>query len=109
MHSLLQSNKTSTDALCKEYGVARLEAFGSVTSGNFDDTRSDVDFVAHFADKSPGYATRYLRFAEALEKLLGRRVDVITPNSISNPYFRDSVDETREVIYEEGRSEWLMV
>ncbi|MGE3798660.1 MAG: nucleotidyltransferase domain-containing protein, partial [Thermomicrobiales bacterium] len=31
--------------LCEEYGVARLEIFGSAVSGEFDPERSDVDFL----------------------------------------------------------------
>lgn len=41
----------------------------------------------------------YLHFAEALEALVGRSVDLITDGSIRNPYFQEEVDETWQPIY----------
>lgn len=79
--------------------------FGSATSAAFDAAESDLDVIVQFADTSPGYADRYLDFAEALEKLFGRDVDLMTERSILNPYFRPSVDSTREVIYDRRREE----
>jgi uncharacterized protein len=91
--------------ICEQHGVTRLELFGSATGPAFDKDSSDFDFIATFADTSPGthYGFRFLDFAETLEAELGRKVDVITQGSIRNPYFRQSVDETRTVIFEAGR------
>jgi hypothetical protein len=97
--------KAKLHALCRTYGVERLELFGSATSEAFDVATSDLDFIVQFADTSPGYADRYLDFAEALEELFGRDVDLVTERSISNPYFRKSVDATREVVYDRRREE----
>jgi len=65
--------------LCRTYGVERLEAFGSAVTEEFDDEASDLDFVVRFADRSSGYADRYLDFAQALEELFGRDVDRTDP------------------------------
>jgi predicted nucleotidyltransferase len=87
-------------ALCRRYGVRRLDLFGSAATGAFDPETSDLDFVATFADtRVPGYADRYLDFADALEALFGRPVDVLTENMIRNPYFRQAVDATRQPVY----------
>lgn len=87
-------------ALCREYGVLRLDVFGSAAKGTFDPETSDLDFVASFADrKNLDYADRYFDFAEALEALFGRHVDLITEQGIKNPYFREEVDETRRRVY----------
>jgi len=101
----IQAHKAELHALCREYGVERLELFGSATSEAFDAASSDLDFIVRFADTSSGYADRYLDFAEALEELFGRDVDLVTERSISNPYFRKSVDVTREVVYDRRREE----
>jgi len=101
----IQAHKAELHALCREYGVERLELFGSATSEAFDAASSDLDFIVRFADTSSGYADRYLDFAEALEELFGRDVDLVTERSISNPYFRKSVDATREVVYDRRREE----
>jgi predicted nucleotidyltransferase len=88
-------------SLCERYGVLRLDIFGSAARGSFDPTASDLDFVAFFADRtSPDYVDRYLDFADALEVLFGRPVDLLTERSIRSPFFRRAVDRDRETIYE---------
>ena len=90
------------------YGVERLEVFGSAATGAFDEEASDVDFVVLFSEevrRSPGYADTYLELAWDLEELLERDVDLVTERSIQNPYFRDSVDSSRQVIYEKRSQE----
>ena len=102
MNGLIEQYRDVIRALCQQYGVRRLDLFGSAATGAFDATTSDLDFVATFADtRSPGYADRYLGFAEALETLFGRSVDVITERSIRNPYFRQAVEASRQPIYDE--------
>jgi predicted nucleotidyltransferase len=102
MNGLIQQHRDAIRALCQTYGVRRLDLFGSATTGAFDPATSDLDFVATFGDtRSPGYADRYLGFAEALEALFGRSVDVITERSIRNPSFRQAVDASRQPICDE--------
>jgi len=48
-----------------------------------------------------GYADAFLDFAEALEKLFGRNVDLLTERMIRSPHFRAAVDATRQVVYED--------
>jgi hypothetical protein len=98
--SHIQAHKAELHALCRAYGVERLELFGSAPSEAFDAAASDLDVTVPFADTSSGYADRYLDFAEALEELFDRDVDLVTERSISNPYFRKTVDSTREVVYD---------
>lgn len=96
----LEGKREAIAALCREYGVLRLDVFGSAAKGTFNPETSDLDFIASFAGRDvPGYATRYLRFAEALEELLGRPVDLITEQGVKNPYFREEVDETRRRVH----------
>ncbi len=102
MNGLIEQQRDAIRALCQQYGVRRLDLFGSAATGAFDEETSDLDFVATFADtRSPGYADRYLGFAEALETLFGRPVDVITERAIRNPYFRQAVEASRQPIYDE--------
>lgn len=102
MNALIADNLEAIRALCLRYGVRRLDLFGSATSDRFDQATSDLDFVAAFSDtRTPGYAFRYIDFADALEALLGRSVDVVTERSIKSPYFRASVDASRQRIYGE--------
>ena len=102
VNSLIEQHREAIRALCETYGVRRLDLFGSAATGAFDAATSDLDFVATFADtRSAGYADRYLGFAEALETLFGRSVDVITERSIRNPYFRRAVEASRQPVYDQ--------
>lgn len=88
--------------LCERHGVASLDLFGSGTTDEWKPTDSDLDFVVAFRpDANRRLAKRYLGLAEDLEALFGRPVDLITPASIRNPYFRERVDATRSRIYAE--------
>jgi len=106
MIAILEKKRTEVAALCRQFGVERLDVFGSAATGSFDAGASDFDFVVKFSDTSPGsYADRYLDFAEALERLLGRRVDLLTERSVKSPVFRKAVESTRQPVYERAREE----
>ena len=101
MISMLADSRPDLARLCEQHGVKRLAAFGSAVSGHFDPATSDFDFVVAFTDTvSSDYADRYLDFAEALERLLGRKVDLVTERSIRRPSFRRAIEAAHEVIYE---------
>jgi predicted nucleotidyltransferase len=97
---LLTDNRDAIADLCRRYGVESLDVFGSAATGAFDERTSDVDFIARFADMSPGIANRYLDFVETLEELLGRPVDVMFDGPITNPFLRRSVEASRERVFE---------
>jgi predicted nucleotidyltransferase len=102
MIGLIEEHRAEITALCRQYGVLRLDVFGSAATGAFNATTSDLDFIATFADtEKPGYARRYLAFAEALEALFGRPVDLLTEGSIRSPYFRQTIEATRQQIFVE--------
>jgi hypothetical protein len=100
MHTMLEQHHAELGRLCAVHGVRRLAVFGSAARGDFDPERSDVDFYVEFADThSPGYADRYLDFALAVERLLGRPVDLVTARSLANPYFERSLRADEVELY----------
>lgn len=109
MESKLAQKLVDVAALCRRFGVARLEVFGSASTGGFDPLSSDYDFIARFAPQ-PGVsmARRFLGLSEGLEALLERRVDLMTDRPIENPYLRAAVDATRLTVYDESSSEALV-
>lgn len=102
MIDLITANHQSITDLCRTYCIRKLEVFGSAATGAFDPARSDIDFIVDLGGYEPGVTRRFLRFADALESLLGRKVDLITEEQIQNPYFRSSVNHSREVVHEAG-------
>jgi predicted nucleotidyltransferase len=102
MIDLIEEHRAEIDALCRQFGVLRLDLFGSAAAGAFNAATSDLDFIATFAGtEKPGYARRYLAFAEALEALFSRPVDLLTEPMIRNPYFRQAVEATRQPVFVE--------
>ena len=65
------------------------------------------DFLVEMADRQPNaaYARRYLDFADELERLFARRVDLVTEQAVRNPYLRREMVATRELVYGESREE----
>ena len=73
-------------AFCRRHHILRLRFFGSVLREDFTPT-SDVDVIVEFEPGHvPGLA--FFELQDELSALLGRRVDLNTPNSLSR-YFRD--------------------
>jgi predicted nucleotidyltransferase len=97
MNPIIEAKKPEIIALCRQYGVIRLDLFGSATGPNWDPDRSDFDFVVDFANRGPGIFVRFIDFGDAMEQLLGRRVDLVSEKRMK-ARFRQSVDETREAL-----------
>lgn len=100
MIPLISDNLKAIAALCEQFGMVKLELFGSATTDRFDPATSDLDFIVDLGGYEPGVNRRYIHFAWALEELLGHDVDLLTDANIRNPYFREAVDEQRVTIYE---------
>jgi hypothetical protein len=84
--------RSSLPTLRREYGVKRIGVFGSAVSGHLSD-KSDIDLVVEF-ERPIGF--RFLDLAEDLEELLGRKVDILTPdgmNSIRVPSVAENIRE----------------
>lgn len=86
--------------LCDEYGIVRLEVFGSFASGDAGDT-SDVDLLVTFRD-GVSLGLRYLDLRSGLADILGREVDLHERTSVeasANKYFRKYALEHVEQLY----------
>ena len=97
VHEVVESKRRQIQALCRDLPVRRLDVFGSAASGSFDTDTSDVDVLVEF-EEGPDFDS-YFALKEGLEEILGRPVDVVTPSGLANPYFRQDVMRTRELIY----------
>ncbi len=101
MIKFIQENLSSIEQFCLTYRVKRLELFGSaVDAGRFDRQTSDIDFLVEFLPlKSDEHADCYFGLLEAIEGLLDRHVDLVMPKAVKNPYFLESINKGREVLY----------
>ncbi len=76
-------------------------AFGSSVSGNFDFNKSDIDLLVEIDIPDPvEKGEKILSLWDKLELFFKRKVDLLTNPNIRNPYLRQSVDESKVLIYE---------
>ena len=101
MIPLIEQHLEAIRALCREFGVARLEVLGSAATGDFDPASSDVDFIVEYPpDYDFGlWLTRYFELKERLETLLGRPVDLVMAGAMRKPRFIESANESRRLLY----------
>lgn len=96
----IEARRADIAHLCAQFGVRRLELFGSASTGAFDRARSDLDFLVEF-----GAAPRltpfeqYFGLKESFERLFGREVDLVMAGAPQNPYFLKSLNESRRLLY----------
>jgi uncharacterized protein len=82
---LLAPHRTAILRMAARYGAREVRVFGSVARGSAGPA-SDIDFLVDFVPSSKARSTlRALDMAMELERLLGRRVDVVTESSL--PWF----------------------
>lgn len=103
MHPDIAGKHPDLVALCRRYGVARLEVFGSAAGGaGFDPGRSDADFLVSFMPTSRDDLAGFADFKDALEMLLGRPVDLVEREAIEasrNYIRRRNILAEAEVVY----------
>jgi len=101
MVAIIKEKIQEIEALCKQYGVTKLELFGSAATGEFDEATSDLDFLVEFERPGPmGAFDQFFGLLDALETLFRRAVDLVELQCVSNPYFLDQVNKHREVVYD---------
>ena len=101
MHADIDNHQRELSELCRRFGVARLEVFGSAARGtDFDPRRSDIDFLVTFTPENRLTPLKqFFDLAWALERLLGRPVDLIEESAVQNPYIRAGIERSREAAY----------
>jgi hypothetical protein len=103
MHAAIAEKRKDLIALCRRYGVERLELFGSAARGaDFDPARSDADFLVTFSSRTRDDLSAFADFREGLEALLGRPVDLAEREAIEasrNTIRRRRILSEAEAIY----------
>lgn len=96
---MIERNIVKIHDLCAKHKVRRLFAFGSVVTNRFK-SDSDVDFIVDFNGvELYDYADNYFELKYSLENLFKRDVDLLEDKAINNPYLRQSIDSTKQLIY----------
>lgn len=97
---LVKSRSDELARLCSQFHVRRLELFGSAAREDFDEGRSDLDFLVEFESMDPrGHCDSYFGLLFALRDLFTRKVDLVEMDGVKNPYVRASIERSRTPIY----------
>jgi uncharacterized protein len=91
--------KDAAAMACREFGVQRLDVFGSVAR-QCAGPDSDVDLLVEFREPDRNPARRFFGLLHRLETLLGCEIDLLTASSVRNPYFQQRILRERIPIYE---------
>jgi hypothetical protein len=99
MQGLIKDKLEELKKLCQDYDVKTMHVFGSVCTDKFND-KSDIDILILFKYISiEKYTDNYFELHYKLEELFNRKIDLLTENSLSNPYFIESIEETKQLLY----------
>ena len=81
--------------------VDKIYFFGSVLSPLFNEDTSDVDVLVEVADLPPEErGENLIALWDDLEALFGRKVDLLTENSLRNPFLKKEVERTKKLFYD---------
>lgn len=83
---------------CRRWKIAELSLFGSVLRDDFRPD-SDIDVLVEFGPEASWSAFDWVEMKEELERMLGRRVDLVSKRGLRNPFRRHAILRNREIIY----------
>jgi predicted nucleotidyltransferase len=86
--------------VCRRRGVGWAALVGSSTQPDPAVLPRDVDLLVEFGPDSEGLGSRYMALVEDLERLTGRKVDIIERDAVRNPFMQAEFERTQVVLYE---------
>lgn len=95
MNDLVSKHQQEIKRICQESGISYLAVFGSEARGKARED-SDVDLLVEFRD-TPGLIG-FIRIKQQLEKILDRKVDLVTRKGLSK-YIGPNVTKDARQIY----------
>lgn len=100
MHPSIEASREQIAALCRIYGVRRLEVFGSALRQDFDVRSSDIDVAVEFEPLPQNDGLRrYFDFKTQLESLLKRPVDLVELRAMENTRLKRIIERTKVPVY----------
>ena len=90
--------KEAIDAFCSKWSITELALFGSVLRDDFRQD-SDIDVLVTFADGTHWSGYDVVDMIEELKAIFGRDVDFVEKPAIRNPFRRQEILRTAQVVY----------
>lgn len=99
--TLIRERYTDFVDLCRSHKVDKIYAFGSSITDQFDPKTSDIDIVVTVDIDDPvDRGEALISLWDKLEALFKRKVDLLTEDSIRNPYLKSNINRTKKLIYD---------
>lgn len=74
-------------------------AFGSFLTAEFN-SNSDIDMIVDFEEiDMKDYVDNYFDLKFSLQEIFKRSVDLLEEQAIKNPYFKQELNLTKELVY----------
>jgi hypothetical protein len=96
--------ETLTDQIadfCRRWEIVEFSLFGSVLREDFGPD-SDIDVLVTCADDARHTLFDGMHMKDELERIFGRKVDLLQERWVTNPYRRRAVLRSKEVVYAAG-------
>jgi len=101
MNRIISENMDKIRELCRQHRVKSLYLFGSAVTDDQFTGNSDIDLLVRFDSKYfKGISKTYFNLIGELEKTFNKNVDLVTEDSLKNPYFIESVNQHKVLLYE---------
>ena len=95
----LEKYITEIKRLCSTHKVRHLYVFGSALTDRFN-AGSDIDFIVDFEPIEVGsYADNYFDLKFSLQDILQKPIDLLEERALKNPYFKESINRQKALIY----------
>jgi len=99
MALILENKFYALRQICQQYEIEKMYLFGSALTDQFG-PQSDIDILISFKDiPFERYTDNFFELHTALEELFGRKVDLVTERSLSNPILTKTIESTRQLLY----------
>ncbi len=102
----IEAKRAEIVALCRCFGVFRLDLFGSSTIGAFDPLTSDYDFLVAYPE-GYDYGPWYGQFQDLQGEpswAMPARVDLIEDRKVGKASVREGIERSRVVIFDAAQA-----
>lgn len=95
---MVQVPQEQIQAFCRRWKVREFALFGSAVRDDFG-PESDVDVLVRFEEGAAWSLFDLVDMQEELAGLFGRTVHLVEAEALRNPFRREEILRTREVLY----------
>lgn len=100
MVELIQNRLHEIIATCKEHHVEAIALFGSAARNTMHKD-SDIDLLVEFSNGIDvlEYADNYFSLLDKLQKILNKKVDLVSSRSLKNPVLKEEIFQSKIDLY----------